>query len=233
MSIEEDFETIDGFLGSPLPRDGEAQHRAVLFSQRDAAKEALGRVIANYRAKDSALDDARAAAVQVVNLLRPLLCVLVLALAGCATPTSLDLDPRWQPLTKMVVGASTPSGVFQTVCPYVYCHAISDFTSADAVQQEGLLKHEQLHAIRQTDPKGPGQAYWQARYDSDMAFRLAEEQVGFKAQLLAVKAGGESSDVNLVASIMSGPTYADPAGNPMVSYDAAVAWINGVLAGTQ
>lgn len=146
---------------------------------------------------------------------------------GCAHVDHLQLDARWRPLTRIQENALTPEGVFQTVSPLLLTHSLSDFTSADAVSQEGLLRHEQLHALRQ-EACPSGKAWWLALYAVDPAFRWEEERLGWDLQLRYVVEHGGQVDVPLVAGILSGPTYG-VAGVPMLSYDRALAWVNATV----
>ena len=160
--------------------------------------------------------------------LRPLLLCLALLLQACCThPKVMPLDQKWRPLETLKQSDTQPLGVFWTVVPVVNTKDLCDFIDRSRVDQDGLLLHEQLHAIRQlATPRGPQQYLY--FYATDPVFRLDEEKLGWGVQLTYVVQHGGTVDTDYVATFLS-THYVANDGKPLWSYDEALKWVNELL----
>ena len=161
--------------------------------------------------------------------MRSLLAVLLLSLAatvaGCAAP-SLQLDPKWAPLTTLEEDATLPANTGSTTGHIMTYYSLSAWQAGNPASQTALLAHEQQHSIRQF---AAGVAAWCARYANDPAFRLAEEKIGYKVEIKSLQAAGVAFEPAQFATAMS----SSPIYKGMITYADALAWVDAVVDGTQ
>jgi hypothetical protein len=140
---------------------------------------------------------------------------------------SRSLSGEWTPLTHVVELGSVPRGVSMTVYSTVYVHSLKEWFAsypAGSVEQEAVLRHERVHAIRELSTGN----VWFARYGVDRAFRWEEEKAGYREEVATLVKGGRPVDPAAYARILSGPAYG-PIGGRMVGYEEAYSWVSGVV----
>lgn len=159
--------------------------------------------------------------------MRNLLVAAALLLAGCS---SQELGPEWLPLEtlqesqSMTVGLS--SGGARTVGTVVYVKDLDEWLARHPEPLfSAVLRHEQVHAIRQLDE---GVSAWVSRYLTDTDFMWGEEQLGWHQQLIHLQQSGYGVIPEGVALILH--DYKSLSGT-MVTYQEALEWVRQVLAG--
>lgn len=148
--------------------------------------------------------------------------LLALALlAGCACPDHVELESGWAPLRRIQRDASVPAEIYQTYGDLVLCADPCAFLALSKVEQGGILRHEQVHALHQQEM---GVHALLSACAASPAFRWQEEQAGWRVQLVYVVQHGETVDPAFIAKILANDYHS------MVSYEAALVWVNSVLA---
>lgn len=143
-------------------------------------------------------------------------------LTSCTCPNRIELDSRWKPLDRIEQRDSVPEGMFQTDGTVIYTRDLCVFLGFNSVDQIGLLKHEQLHGLRQLSSPG-GPVYWLAMYNTDRQFRWKEEAAGWEIQIKYVVQHGRSIDIEYVCGILN--TAYIYQGVPMVSLEEARSFV--------
>lgn len=150
-----------------------------------------------------------------------LLLGLLIAAGGCASEE--QLEPRFAPLTRIVEVRELPlaAGRVSTIYTTLYTSdlaAIDSWFPAGSVQREALLLHEQAHAIRQAQ-----ESFWLVKYVAEPSFRLAEEKIGWRLELLWLRDHGVPIvPWNWAESMATG--YSG-----MITHAEAEAWVDSVL----
>jgi hypothetical protein len=150
---------------------------------------------------------------------RTLLLALVLVV-GCNTRT-IELDPMFLPLKKVVRADFVAPGMVSTITPFVFTRSVDDLIEAYApgsVEWDALFFHERVHALREQNNRA-----YLSQYAVDLGFRWQEEQLGYAEEIQYRLAHGASVNPGAYALVLS----SDYGG--MVSYDSALAWIQGLL----
>ena len=156
-----------------------------------------------------------------------LLLILTQACA-CSSPDKIVLDERWRPLERLERSSELEDGVYWTLVPVVHTKDMCDFLRRSIVDQNGILVHERIHAVRQlATPNGPQQYLY--FYATDPVFRLGEERLAWDAQIAYVIQHGGTVDASYVATFMSTRYLANDGKTPLWSYDEALRWVNSVV----
>lgn len=142
-----------------------------------------------------------------------------------ASSTCLPLDASLSPLLAVLQTArpDMPQDFAQTVAPYVYVSDLGAWEAvypAGSVQRAAILAHERVHALRQGSDPIP----WCSRYQSDAAFRLDEEKLGYAEQIRVLVAGGAAVDVDGFVAALTSPFYGG-----MISSDDARTWVQATI----
>lgn len=162
--------------------------------------------------------------------MRRLPLAVLFLLAGCNT---YDLPERWRPLEQIVERPSLPfvgDQAITTTGPRVWVRDLDAFlrkTPPGSVYFEGLLRHEQAHAIRQGGI--PSRLDWERRYVTDVEFMWQEEQVGWWFEIHHLATNGYVPRTELIARALA--SYKSVGGDYMVSEKDAFRWIEEVLGG--
>lgn len=139
---------------------------------------------------------------------------------------TLMLGASYAPLLAILQTAAPgpPPGFLETISPYVYVTNLADWEArypAGSVNRDAVLAHELLHAQRQ----GSDVVVWCARYNSDAAFRLSEEEMAYAVQIKTLAHGGVSVDADSFVAALTDPFY----GGMIDAADARV-WVNATVA---
>ena len=153
--------------------------------------------------------------------------ILALALAsGCSASESLPAE--WFPLERVEQIRELPlaSGRVATIYSTLYTRDLKAFDEdypSGSLDREALLRHERVHAIHEfQDPT------LLARYTLSKDVRWEEERAGYHEEILWLVKHGAVLDARDWALMLTvGYTGLD---GPMVSYDVALAWVEGELA---
>jgi len=153
---------------------------------------------------------------------RYLIAMVVLLVTGCGSVEYLG--PEWAPLEKIVeskvvsVGLS-PRGAI-TIGDTIYVVDLELWNEVNPEpERTGILKHEQVHAVRQAKM---GLGKWLGKYLTDTEFMRREELLGWYAKLAYFREVGHYWDpVEVAASLHE--VYQNVHG-PMVSEEDALEW---------
>jgi len=130
---------------------------------------------------------------------------LCLALVGCGDvlpPSSIDLPPRFRPLTTLKQSRSVPRDVLATRGSTCYTGDVGAFLAHDDVDRSSVLVHEALHAARQlADHRGVDG--WMRQYETDDAFVFDEERLGWAVEIEYLVRHGRAVNFDKVADAMS------------------------------
>lgn len=129
------------------------------------------------------------------------LLILILVLSGCSCNLDhITLESHWEPLKRIQKDGSVPEGLYQTVDGVILTRDPCEFAAQDAYSQNALLTHEQVHALHQREM---GSVDFARRYANDLAFRLQEEQAGWRAQIVYLVRHGREKDIDpaFIASV--------------------------------
>lgn len=150
-----------------------------------------------------------------------LLCTLLLV--GCINqPAPLDLEARWLPLKQVVQGdlPFVPDDAITTIVDTCYVVDLDAFQASHPEPRfTAIMLHERAHARRQN-------AAWFVRYLMEPSFAWAEEQIGWRLELLWLRDHGVSWSPEGIARMLS--RY-QVVGGSMVSFEDALAWAKAVL----
>jgi hypothetical protein len=155
------------------------------------------------------------------------LLVFLLCFTGCLTGRTFELDPKWKPLVSVEEATDKimPPQTTTTIGEHCYVSDLAQWLKdypPGSIQQEALLRHEQLHAIRQLSyPLGI--ETWLLKYISEPSFRWEEEKLGYEQEITWLVQHGVYVYPPLWASYMSN-NYSS-----MVSFEDAQAWVEATI----
>lgn len=160
------------------------------------------------------------------------LIVLMLLLSGCGTV--VPLDEKWRPLEQLrsrppINWLGLPESTVTTVGDTVYVRDAEGWLKeypTDSVYFNAVMKHEQVHSIRQHNY---GVWAWIKRYLTDREFMWEEERRGWYEELIYSRDHNHPVIKELVARSLSNYKNAE---GPMVSYEEALKWVESVLSGS-
>jgi len=149
------------------------------------------------------------------------LALSIATLAGCSCDLDhITLDDRWRPLKRIQKQQGIAEGIYSTVGEVILTSDPCEFLRADPVSQNGLLRHEQLHALRQQEI---GYVDYIRRYAVDLGFRADEERAAWHLQIDYVVKHGGAVDPDYIASVFTE--------HYMVwTREAVIAWVNSEIA---
>jgi hypothetical protein len=166
---------------------------------------------------------------------RLVVAAILVMCAGChGAPTygsTRDIEPEYRPLKTiserpdMILSSTAISTVGDTVY-VVNLTNLLDSHPVGSVPYKALLLHEQEHAKRQASARMVG---WLARYLTDAKFMWNEESRGWYLELITLRNGGVTVNVQRVAGVLS--SYKTILGARMISRANAETWISQVLSG--
>lgn len=159
--------------------------------------------------------------------MRAILLVILLLLSGCKSST-YDLPEEYRPLERIKQSALRSGEFITTIGDTVYVNDLGNWLQDNPVDSPAFkasLRHEQEHSRRQF---AYGTTEWVAKYVTDTSFMWEEESIGWYYEITELIRYGEHVSPENVASVLT--SYSNLAGR-MISYDAALAWVNAVLRG--
>lgn len=150
---------------------------------------------------------------------------LLFSLMGCTTGRELKLDAKWEPLRSVEEGTDKlfAEGVSTTIGHFCYVpdlqQWVKDFPE-NSVRREALLRHEQIHSIRELKM---GLPLWLAKYVTEKTFRWQEEQIGYEQEITYLFQHGIPINRYQYAIIFSHDYQS--LGGQMVTYEEALKWV--------
>lgn len=140
--------------------------------------------------------------------------------SGCGQAKSFSLDPKYNPLRRIVEAPSQQGNMAITNGDTMTVRNLNDFFAQcppGSINFEAIIAHEREHSVRQF---AAGLDGWRRLYANDIAFRWEEEQIGYRKQLLYPGyAFAPAEFAHFMADNYHG----------MVSYPDALAWISSTV----
>jgi len=161
--------------------------------------------------------------------MRQFILYLSILFCGCQAPTTLELNPKFRPIEKIVQTPNDPfltsDSVITTKLNECYVRNLGAFlsdTPEGSPEFEAVLLHEKSHALRHLEL---GFDNFQKYYNTDLHFRWAEESAGWKIQIECLLSKGVKIDEVWIANFLAN----NPAYHSMVEYTYALEWVGQIV----